>query len=180
METNLIFYEKSGDIILGEIVEKSPNQIEVKILYPYYGISLTAKPKMCMLFSDNTYKTLGLKILEKCFYIGKIISRRKKEIHEDFLELEEELQKVENSSISNKKEQKQLLMEYFRIHYLNGFQSIPELFIKPLDDLYVYLKEFIHSHPSAQVIHPETENSNHSEAILKKLQKIKESDFKFS
>ncbi|HLS30210.1 MAG TPA: hypothetical protein VK021_05090 [Flavobacteriaceae bacterium] len=174
MNNKLIYYEKAGDIVLGEIIENSPTEIKIKILYPFYGISLTAKPKMCMLFSDKTYNTMGVKVLERCFHLGKIISRRSQEIIEDFIDLEEKLKTIEGNESSG--DSKAILRSDFRILYLNGFKDVPELTTYPLEGLLEYLKKHLDVHPHAEAIRPETKYSKHSKTISNKLREIKEGE----
>lgn len=172
MKNKLIFYQKSGDFILGEMIENSPAEIKVKILYPYYGISLTAKPKMCMLFSNKTYKTMGVKVLEKCFYLGEIISRKNEEIKEDFIALRQKLNTL--TSTENSNHSKENLRNDFRIQYLNGFKGVPELVIHPLEGLLDFLKDYLDKNPQTKAIQPETNYSKYSERIINQLQEIKE------
>lgn len=172
MKNKLIYYEKAEEIVLGEIIENSPTEIKIKILYPFYGISLTAKPKMCMLFSNKTYNIMGIKVLEKCFYLGKIISRRSQEIKEDYIDLERNLKNI--NAVENSDKRQTILLDDFKILYLNGFQSVPELLIHPLEGLLEYLAEYLDAHPQADAIQPETKHSKHSKTITHQLRKIKE------
>ncbi len=148
MKKTKLHLEKSGYLILGEITSFSSTLLKVKILYPYYGITLSAKPKMCMLFSDQSAKKLGEKTLEKAYDLGKMIEKRNKDIYQDF-------KKLYSLNAKNEEKRKKLLQE-FRLFYLNGFKAIPELIINPLKDLYIYLEKFLLKNPDISTIHPET------------------------
>lgn len=167
-EKEIIFYEKSGEKVVGEILKKTITHLEVKILNPYYGITLIAKPKMCMLFSDKSSARLSKKILEKCFYLGEIIQRRNEDIQSDFLHLKNEL--GENLLTSKPKEEE--LLKDFERTYLNGFQAVPEFLLNPLQGLLTYLDAYFQTQSTTKKIRPETEFSDQAEEILKLIDQL--------
>lgn len=172
MHGEIIKIEKSGCLILGKFIQRSPALLDVQIIYPYYGIRLKAQPKMCMLFSEKTMNKFGEKMLDRCYYLGKLIEKRNTEIAEDFKKLQEVLK---DYSLPENYERKTKLpeeLENFRKSYLNGFQKVPEFLLNPLEALISYLENYFETHPYAKKVQPETEFSDQAEYVEKLLKKI--------
>lgn len=156
---------------MGEVLTRDLNLLEVKILYPFYGISLKARPKMCMLFSEKTSDRFSEKILERCFYLGRMMQKRSEDISEDFQMLQQEIPDLSSFRDYERKENLPDALKNFRRSYLNGFQKVPEFLLNPLEALIHYLDQYFTIFPKAQKVQPETENSDRAEEIFKMVAK---------
>jgi len=159
-----LHFEQSGNLILGEIINFSPTSFKVKIIYPYYGIFLTANPKMCMLFSEKTINKLGIKVLKRCYALGKNIDKKSKDIYIDFSKLQQKLKTLNSTNPQQKKD----LLQDFQFYYLNFLKPIPELKINPLPDLIQYLEKYLIENQDISSINPKT-SFHFSEEEIKKM-----------